>query len=468
MCTVRIGTEIYNCPEGTLLSELLTSLGTVHFHPCGGRGICKKCTVTVNGQPQLSCRYIINEDITVETSPQENIVSEHGEEIKECEGENSCLVLDLGTTTLTLALVEEKTGSVKGLLTRPNRQGALGADVLSRTAASKKHGAGLLQSILVKQLNEMTEKLGITAPIKLYAAGNTIMLHTLFGEDCSTLGTAPYTPVFLEARICDGADVGLSHISKVYSLPCISAFAGADVTAGLNALPPPEKGKYSILADLGTNAEIALFSTEEIIVTSAAAGPCFEGVGIECGMSASRGAIYSYESASRLQCVEGAPPEGICSTGLIDVIAVLVRNSIIDSDGFMECPRFRISDKVYITREDVRQFQNAKSAVISGIMTLIRNSGLSYDDIDKLYISGGFAAKMNTDNAVTAGIIPKELKNRCVPLKNTCLSGTIRFIREKSDLSALVSRARYSDLSEDKTFSELFIKNMSFPREENS
>lgn len=462
MCRVTINNKAYFCEKGTLLSELLTKEGFSVSHPCGGRGICGKCVAEVNGEEVLCCRYTVEGDVTVRVIEQGNIVSEDGIEIAESCADNVCLVLDLGTTAVTLAQIDKKSGKAVNILNRPNAQGAFGADVISRIRAAAEHGSEALQSAVINQTSEMMRLMGIKRADELFVAGNTVMLHLFFGEDCTGLGTAPYTPVFLCRRECEGQKLGLYGVDKVCALPSIAAFAGADVTAGLNSVSFPDEGKYSILADLGTNAEIVLFSRDKMLVTSAAAGPCFEGVGIECGMSASRGAVYEYKSSSDLRTVEDAPAEGLCATGLIDVIAVMLKNGITDETGYMESTRFRISDRVYITQSDIRNFQTAKSAVYSGIMTLIKKAGITTDQIDKLFISGGFASKINVDNAVTAGIIPKPLRERCVPLKNTCLAGTIKYACERNDIDALIKNAEYTDLSCDESFAEAFIENMLF------
>ena len=134
-------------------------------------------------------------------------------------------------------------------------------------------------------------------------------------------------------------EISLKGVGRVESLPCISSFVGADIVAGLNCIEYPEKGKYSMLIDLGTNAEIALFTENEVVCTSAAAGPCFEGVNISCGMSASDGAIYAY-SRSGYKTVGNVVPKGICGTGLIDVVAELL-GCEIDETGYMDNEEYK-------------------------------------------------------------------------------------------------------------------------------
>ena len=238
-------------------------------------------------------------------------------------------------------------------------------------------------------------------------------------------------------------------------------FVGADITAGLNFIGAPENGLYRMLIDLGTNAETVLFSREKAVCTAAAAGPCFEGAEITCGMSASPGAIYAY-SSDGYSTVGDKPAAGICGTGLVDIIAELLRNGTVDKTGYIACESYEIAPSVTLTQSDVRKYQLAKSAVCSAVQALIKREQISYDDIENVYISGGFSAKINIENAVITGLLPAELKNKCVSIGNSSLLGTVKYVFEKNDLAALADKMEYADLAADEFFSERFIKNMMF------
>jgi uncharacterized 2Fe-2S/4Fe-4S cluster protein (DUF4445 family) len=215
-----------------------------------------------------------------------------------------------------------------------------------------------------------------------------------------------------------------------------------------------------LLIDLGTNAEIVLFSEKSALCTAAAAGPCFEGANISCGMSATSGAVYSY-SEDKIKTISDAPAKGICGTGLVDIIAYLLDKEIMDETGYME-DDFEIAEGVSINQADIRQYQLAKSAVYSAIITLLQMKNITFDDIDKMYISGGFSAKINIENAVKTGLLPKELKNKCIAIKNSSLLGTVKYACEKNDLAIYIDNSTYVDLSANPTFSDLFIENMMF------
>lgn len=447
--------------HGQLLSEVLIRAGKAVEHPCGGKGICRKCLVSVNGENVLSCRYNVESDIVVTVSENEEIVSVSGAVEAGKLSKNNCFVLDIGTTTLALALVSLDDKKVISVETAVNPQRRFGADVISRIDYCRNNGAKQLQLPLINEINRLITLFNVGKKIPLYVAGNTTMLHLFFGVDCSTIGVAPYTPAFLDAKCVSGTQLGLSGISEVASLPCVSSFVGADIVAGLNFVSQPEKGKYNFLIDLGTNAETVLFSSDEIICTAAAAGPCFEGVNISCGMSASDGAIYSFTNG-KAETINSLPPKGICGTGLIDIISYLLEKEIVDETGYMDCERYSVSNDVFILQEDIRQYQLAKSAVYSAVMTLMKVKELSFNDIDKVFISGGFSAKINTESAVKTGLLPMEFKDKFICVNNSSLLGSIKYATYKNDLSEIIRKAEYIDLSLNEHFADLFIENMMF------
>lgn len=462
MYKVTVNNKIFFAKEGTLLSDIIISSGEVHSQPCGGMGKCKKCTVTVNGKKELSCQYKIHSDITVEFSSEQIFSPAVSTCISDIESDKTVLVLDIGTTTLALGIVDIKSKRLINVISDTNPQRVFGSDVMSRIDYCAKHGPESLNKILIDRINEMINSVKEYSFDTLFVAGNTTMLHLFFGVDCSSIGKAPYTPVFLGARTENGKSIGLDSIKTVHSLPSISSFVGADITAGLNITDFPENEKYSLLVDLGTNAEIVLFKKDRLICTSAAAGPCFEGVNITCGMSATDGAVCEYRSGSDYKTVNNKKAKGICATGLIDIIAVLLQNEIIDKSGFMESESFRINEDVFLTRADVRQFQNAKSAIFSGILTLLANEGIDFANIEALYVSGGFSEKLNIENAVRSGLFPNELKNKFIPLNNSSLLGTAKYAAENNELEYIIKNAVAVELAESPCFSELFIENMMF------
>ena len=461
MARIVIDGKAYTAEPGERLSELLRRTGNAIPMPCGGRGDCGKCRVSVNGTTTLACEYEIGSDITVTLPGRESIESDLGAATTGREIGRLSLALDIGTTTLALALVSLDDQRIVRAVSRANPQRAYGADVMSRIARCMSHGPGEQQLAVLNAVREMLVELHAPPVDTLYAAGNAAMLHLFFGVDPSPMGTAPYAPVFLDAKTIWGESLGLPGINKVISLPCAAAFVGADLTAGLNLIGFPPAGRYRLLIDLGTNAEIVLFSRAAALCTAAAAGPCFEGANISCGMSASPGAVCAY-TANGYRTIADAPAAGLCGTGLVDAIAVLLDGGAIDETGYMEDEAIEIAPGVTLTQGDVRQYQLAKSAVCAAVQTLLKKQNVSFDEIDALYISGGFSTKIDVDNAVKTGLLPPELQYKCVALGNSSLLGTVKYACEQNDLAAFLSHMRYADLAADPVFSELFIENMTF------
>ncbi len=366
-------------------------------------------------------------------------------------------VLDLGTTTLSFTKVNTDTGETTEPKIVANEQFRYGADVISRIEYCKKYSIKAPHETIINQINSFLSDDCDT----LYVSGNTAMLHILSGKNPKDMATAPYTPVFLEGQKLNGKDIGL-NIKNVVTLPCIHSFVGADLVAGLNQLPKPQDGKYSLLADLGTNAEILLFNKNEVLCTSAAAGPCFEGANISCGMSATDGAICSFFENGTFEVIGNTKPLGICGSGIIDVIAVLIDDGTISDDGNIGTKSFAIGNNISLTQTDIRQYQVAKSAVYSAIIALLKEKNIGFNDIEKLYIAGGFSEKINIANTVKTGLFPLELAQKCTATGNTSLSGTIDYAMGKKEFAKIIDNAQYLNLAENEMFKKLFIENMNF------
>ncbi len=462
MIKIILENKILYAEKGEKLSEVFMRHGIESPHPCAGKGSCKKCRVTVDGDEVLSCSYVVDHDVTVslrKSAPLDVKAFSSNENFDE---KDLFYALDLGTTTLSLALVT-KDGEKISQVNAANPQSVFGGDVISRIAYCHTHGSDAMQKILIKKINEMISAIGKSVP-RLFVAGNVTMLHLLWGVDCSSIGSAPYTASFLEKKESSASLLSIENVKTVITLPSAHAFVGADVIAGLGYLKTPEKGKFSLLLDLGTNAELVLFSSDRIVCTAAAAGPCFEGACISCGKSAIGGAIsaFSYVNGRpQYTTVNGGEPDGICATGLIDTVASLISDGTIDESGYMD-EDFHFTDKVYLSRGDVRELQLAKSAVCSAIEALMAAEDLAPDNIEQLYVSGGFSQKLSPPNAALVGLIPSKLVEKYLSIGNSALEGIIRHVTENTPLDALAERAKYVDLTQDQVFMTRFIENMSF------
>ena len=462
MHKVTVGNKVLLANDGEILSKIFNTDSNSVEQPCGGMGTCKKCLVWVNGKKELACQYKVVGDIIVALYEKGEISSVSGARETMVRTDNMCFCLDIGTTTIALALVSLDNKEIVKVKTATNPQVKFGADVMSRIAFCQKNGVGELHNCLIDKIGRMVAEMKVEKALPMFVSANATMLHTFWNIDCSSMGVAPYKAEFLnektEKSFIDG-------VSEIKSLPSIHSFVGADIVSGLNFVEQSSKGKYSLLVDLGTNAEIVLFSNEKALCTSAAAGPCLEGANISCGVSAIKGAISEFKFENNmlsLNTIDSVEPVGICGTGLVDIIAELVKINLIDETGFLECEKFKITDNIYIDRKDVRQFQLAKSAICSGILALMKLEGIEFSQVEKVFISGGFSAKINVENACFVGLLPSELKENCVAVNNSSLLGTVKLALEPNDLTKIIEKAQYVDLSTDEAFAELFMENMGF------
>ncbi len=308
---------------------------------------------------------------------------------------------------------------------------------------------------------------------------NTTMVHLLMGYSCETLGVFPFTPVNIDTihttygELFEQADRDF----EVVIFPGISTYVGGDIVAGLYSLDFDKREKVSVLVDLGTNGEMAIGNKDRILTTSTAAGPAFEGGNITFGTGSVPGAICKVElkdGHAVTGTIQDGKPVGICGTGVIDMVYELVKAELVDETGLMEEDYFDDgfplavgSDGTEISffQKDVREIQLAKSAVRAGLETLILNFGASYEDIEAIYIAGGFGYKMDIVKAVGIGLLPEECQDKIEAVGNSCLKGTRTYLLS-SDCTERVQRILESSsevqLSNDKHFNEFYMDYMYF------
>jgi uncharacterized 2Fe-2S/4Fe-4S cluster protein (DUF4445 family) len=226
-----------------------------------------------------------------------------------------------------------------------------------------------------------------------------------------------------------------------------------------------------MLIDIGTNGEIALFDRGRLLCCSTAAGPAFEGAEISCGIGSVRGAINKVEMTGgglTFNTIGGAPVRGICGSGLIDAIAIMLDQGVIDEGGAFSdnaCRGFTITEGITLINRDIRQFQLAKSAIISGIKLLCQNAGLSLEEIEKVYISGGLGFFINKQNAVKTGLLPGEFLEKISICGNTSLKGAVQCLGDPAfpgKCGEIIGKSRLLDLAADSRFMDVFAENMLF------
>lgn len=464
----------------TNLLRLLQDNGYEIKAGCGGNGTCKKCRVRViSGLGEkdsyiLACQSIISCDGVIEVFEDKGTGLDYFNDTK-IEFEKKAgysIAMDLGTTTIAYNLVSLTSGKVIDKVTCLNPQASFGADVISRIKYATENNVSVLQDVVIHNIKINAEEFAGRNNIKNFecicVAGNTTMLNIFLGEDISGIGKAPYTARILESKRVPGENFGLARIKEVVTLPSQSAFVGGDAVIG-SVVVEEDKGN-NIFVDIGTNGEIIVTNNGRIFCGSTAAGPCFEGAKIECGMGGCAGAInhVAEENGKIVYTTIGdVPATGICGSGLIDTVAFMMDKKVIDITGAFENDedRFYLTDKIYISARDIREFQLAKSAIRSGIEVLADMAGLSFEDADNLFVAGGFGFYINMENAVKTGLLPEALMGKIKIVGNTALKGAYisalspEILKKASAVALKSETVELSDLAE---FSEKFMNNILF------
>ncbi|MGM9680063.1 MAG: ASKHA domain-containing protein [Eubacteriales bacterium] len=478
--------------KGKRLSDYLSEIGEDIHTDCGGRGVCQKCKVgllsgTFSGVTPdssgriLSCKAVCTDqgaeialftDGELSDTPEKNLLQPE-KAVNGNPSDEYGLALDIGTTTLAMALVNLRTGQIVDTRSQLNPQRSFGADVMNRISAADRGHLETMQkqvcSAAARMIKELTADRVNTPVGKMTVAGNPTMLHLFCGISPSGMGKSPFTPAFTDRKELSGAELGLPA-ERVTVLPSASAFIGSDITAGLLVTDPTDRP--SVLMDLGTNGEMVLRASGKALACSTAAGPALEGAGITCGMGGVRGAVCRVESVGgqlTFKTVGDAAPVGICGSGLIDLTAHLLERSVIDEDGYMD-EDFVLAKEgdrpsVYLTPKDVRELQLAKSAIRSGLEALVDAAGLRLCDIGTLYLAGGLGYYLNPHTASLIGLIPPMLAGRVRPVGNTALLGAAQCLlsdERPKELSRIADGVRTIDLNSSTVFQEGFIRHMTF------
>jgi uncharacterized 2Fe-2S/4Fe-4S cluster protein (DUF4445 family) len=488
-------TVSYTADKGANLLELLISKGYFINAACGGKGTCGKCKVklisgNVSAQKDkdgyiLSCRAQILGDTEIELQSIEGSgITKHNSVISHTDGESGYgVAVDIGTTTLAFYLMDLSSGAETDSYSCLNPQAVFGGDVISRITASKNGKLNQLNQLIVNKVAETCDyfikKHGITELKKVVLCGNTTMMHLFSGVDASPLGQYPFTPVFTGLKEFTGGYGGIDA-RKIILLPCVSAYIGSDIVSGIIATNIDKSAAPKILLDIGTNGELVLSENGNLYCASTAAGPAFEGANITCGMGGVSGAIDSASfdgSKINYTVIGSAQPKGICGSGLIDIMALMLEYGVIDESGLIVesdyqvlaqktiDDRFYITDDVFISQKDVREFQLAKSAICAGIKTIIKTNGLKEEDISEVFISGGLGFYINKYSAVKVGLIPPQFIDKLTIAGNSAGGGTKLCLLSEKELNRCIDVAKQCkniELAESSIFMEEYINNMAF------
>jgi len=408
---------------------------------------------------------------------------------------NLGVAIDIGTTTVVAHLTDMDTGARLATASGANAQRAYGADVISRIRYSIKKGHGRLTELIREQIASLIsqtcamsgERTGDIREISI--AANTTMQHLVAGYSPAGMGAAPFTPASLfGCELPAWRGLPSAENARAYYAPAISPFIGGDITAGILAAGLEGEPGPALYLDIGTNGEIVLKSGGAYYCCSTAAGPAFEGAEISMGMAAVGGAVSHvwWDGGPVTSVIGGQAPCGLCGSGLLDALAVLLETGAVDETGRLldaglighEIAKHIVGTEgksafklekngssVYVTAQDVRKLQLAKAAIAAGIQTLLRHAGIEEGQVRSLGLAGGFGSFMDKSSAARVGLFPKSLLPATRALGNTAGEGAALALCSESARAALESlrgRCVCVDLSADPIFSEQFIEQMRF------
>lgn len=405
--------------------------------------------------------------------------------------------IDIGTTTVALELVDLRTGQVLAQASDYNRQMVAGEDVLARIAYAEEKGPERLQELIIGTINRLVERLCSVDgqgnvrfhadDIKAVSVGaNPAMAILLLGLDPKHIRYEPYIPAFHESPMVRAAEIGLRAHSRapVYCIPGRAAYVGGDVTADVLLSGMHLRDELSLLIDVGTNGEVVLGNREWMVTCSTSAGPAFEGGEVSCGMRAMNGAIDSVTISNgelKVSTIGSREPVGICGSGLIDLVAQMFQGGWIDRKGrFVSDVSERIRNidgvvsalvhsgeaDILINEDDIANILRTKAAMYAGCAVLLNSVDLTFDDVDRAYIAGGFGSHINVANAQLIGLLPDVPRERFEFIGNGSLGGARTCLLSSDARKAarsIFDSMTYLDLSSSSMFFDQYSSALFLP-----
>lgn len=431
---------------------------------------------TLNALKELSQVHNLKKDMYLLTKNKDTILRIQDENINAYG-----IGIDIGTTTLVITLMDLLHKKEIDIYKNVNPQSPYGADVISRinyAIKDKEH----IQTKLIREeiglgIHTLLEKHQLQSKeiVDMTISGNTTMQYLLMGMNPFKLSISPFTTMDLSLHHYHYSQIFTDHLldCDITLLPGISAYIGSDITSGFYYSDLLHERGNVLFIDIGTNGEIALKTNDKILCAATAAGPAFEGANIKCGMGSIEGAICSIQSVNdtfSYDVIGNSNPKGICGSALVDIAADLLNNNHMDTTGkLVHGDKFMIyqdnETEIALFQEDIRQLQLAKSAVAAGVSVLIKEANLTFNDIDKVFLAGGFGSNLNIANAITIGLIQKELEEKVSIIGNSSLGGCVKYMLEMNSshiFEAIESKCHYIELSTNMAFNEEYIMNMYF------
>ena len=529
--------EIGGARPAVSLAELLAAHGVPLNTRCGGRGLCRGCEVELRAGTVMTatgpvtapatlkaCQARVAGDATIHVPARARI--DHRPHVGETfeisvpyaheplfapepGGRDTAFAVDIGTTTVVVLLVDLVTGEILARAGGFNEQIRFGDNVVTRIEAARRPEtlAAMQRAIAAETIGPLLrracERSGRTSHRIAGGAiaGNTTMLHLLTGTDPSPLGRAPFTPRFLAGRQMSAGELKLAPGElpadvPVQLLPGIAGYVGADITAGIYATGMAFAPRPNLLVDIGTNGEIVLQSGGGLTACATAAGPAFEGCGLQCGTRARAGAVSDLclqrqPFALRAETIGGGPlaqAGGLCGSAYVDFLATARQCGLLETTGrfnaaaWADLPAaYRLAEggaralrlaadggaaALRISEADVARLLQAKAAIGAGIEVLLAAAGLRAADVDQLHLAGGFGMHLNVAHAIAIGLLPGFRPDQVRVAGNTSLAGALLALVDRNTLAEmekLRETTRVVELNLADGFEDRYIEHLLLP-----
>jgi uncharacterized 2Fe-2S/4Fe-4S cluster protein (DUF4445 family) len=509
------GKRIRIC-KGKSILDASVALGIYLTSVCNGSGTCGKCRVIVEegdvrseetglltkkerGENYyLACRTYPVSDLKV-MIPQESrlgthqiLEHAHGIEKEPLAGKEVGIAVDLGTTTVVAYLVDLSNNKIVDSASAYNKQMIHGEDILTRINYAERHGVEKLNKLIVETVDGLIEKLtkdrnGIGIG-EISVAGNTTMTYMLLNKNPGIIKKNLDLEEFKTAYLVDPKKLGIGCGGKLYSLPGIASYVGGDIVADIISSGMYKSEDVSMLIDVGTNGEIVMGNRDWLVACATSAGPAFEGGEVGCGMRATTGAIEEIKIRENhdveYATIHNDKPRGICGSGFIDLIADLFLNRIIDHNGKFSVATDRIRDGEYgsefvvvyggetatgkdivITEKDIEGIMLSKAAIYAGASTLTK-IGVSFENLERIYVAGGFGYYLDVEKAIVIGLLPDLPGKRFEFIGTGSAKGAYMALIDggvRGKAEEIARKTTYYDLSTVKDFSEEYMAALYLP-----
>ncbi len=409
-----------------------------------------------------------------------------GVEVDRSTGPIHGVAMDLGTTTIVLRLINLETGELIADASFENPQRFGGSDVMSRIQYDTQHSGRLLMRTVAGYVTHAIEAFPVD-PHSIYEmiiVGNSTMRDIFFRQNVYSIGQSPYQSI-TELEMAGGkrdstvlVQTGKQSLlpihprARVYGGPIISGHLGADAAACMLAVDIANEPRLIAMMDIGTNTELVVGNKDRILAASCPAGPAFEGGAIACGMPGLEGAIedvqFKEDGSIGLGVIGDVPPQGICGSGLVDLMSELLRTGRMNEYGrFEEGSRVTLDEQrdIFFLESDVNELAQAKGANVAGLQVVFNNLGIPFDEIDVFYLAGGFGRHLKIDASRRIGLIPNLPDEKIVQVGNAAIEGACMALLSRSkrrELEALVKRVEHCRLETHPQFFDFFVEGCQF------